>query len=141
MYGINTDCDKEFIRMNLVVGGAFQGKLSFAKEHFGQLDGWVDGCECTKNELLRCKGVFHFHEYIRRMLVEGEDVDLLPNEMLEKNPDCIVVSNELGYGVVPVEAFDRRYREKVGRICTRLATFSDKVYRVVCGRGQVIKDD
>ena len=51
------------------------------------------------------------------------------------------VSDEVGYGVVPVDAFRRAYREAVGRTCTKLASFSRKVTRVVCGIGTVIKHD
>ena len=50
-------------------------------------------------------------------------------------------AQEVGYGVVPVDAFDRKYREAVGRVCTKLAAYSHKVTRVVCGIGTVIKDD
>ena len=50
------------------------------------------------------------------------------------------VSQEVGYGVVPMDAFDRKYREAVGRVCTGLASKSKKVTRVVCGIGTVIKD-
>ena len=53
----------------------------------------------------------------------------------------ILVSDEVGYGVVPVDAFQRAYREVVGRTCTKLASFSRKVTRVVCGIGTVIKHD
>ena len=50
-----------------------------------------------------------------------------------------LVSQEVGYGVVPMDAFDRKYREAVGRVCTDLASKSKKVIRVVCGIGTVIK--
>ena len=33
---------------------------------------------------------------------------------MQKNPDIVLVSNELGYGVVPIDAFDRNYRETTG---------------------------
>ena len=49
------------------------------------------------------------------------------------------MTQEIGYGLVPVDAFDRRYRELTGRICTVLATNSDQVDRVVCGIGVTIK--
>ena len=42
---------------------------------------------------------------------------------------------------MPVDAFDRKYREAVGRVCTKLAAYSHKVTRVICGIGTVIKDD
>ena len=33
-------------------------------------------------------------------------------ELFRKNPDLVIVSTELGYGIVPIDAFDRLYREK-----------------------------
>lgn len=125
--------------MKLVIGGAFQGKLLYAKEQFQMEDGWADGGICSEEELYRCCGVFHFHEYIGRMVAEGQDTSDLATAMIEKNPECVVVTNELGYGVVPVEAFDRQYRETTGRVCTKLAAYAECVHRVVCGIGQVIK--
>ena len=52
----------------------------------------------------------------------------------------ILISEEVGYGIVPADAFGRQYREAVGRICTALAAGSSKVTRVVCGIGTVLKD-
>ena len=43
-------------------------------------------------------------------------------------------------GIVPVDRMEREYREQTGRVCTRLAAYSEKVYRVMCGIGQVIKE-
>ncbi|MCC8106707.1 MAG: bifunctional adenosylcobinamide kinase/adenosylcobinamide-phosphate guanylyltransferase, partial [Clostridiales bacterium] len=56
-----------------------------------------------------------------------------------KNPDLIIVSTELGYGIVPMEPNDRLWRETVGRVCTSLASKSDEVVRVVCGLGTWLK--
>ena len=64
----------------------------------------------------------------------------LETRLLERNPQLILLSNELGYGVVPIQAFDRKYREATGRICTRIAAKSSQVIRVVCGIGTVIKN-
>jgi adenosylcobinamide kinase/adenosylcobinamide-phosphate guanylyltransferase len=60
-------------------------------------------------------------------------------ELIEKNPDIVIVTNELGYGVVPMDAMDRKVRETDGRICEALAAFSNEVHRVSCGLGIVIK--
>ena len=67
------------------------------------------------------------------------DLEGLPQELLERNPQVCILTNEVGYGVVPVEAFDRKYREMVGRVCEQLAARSEEVHRVVCGIGMVIK--
>lgn len=125
--------------MKLVTGGAFQGKLKYAKEKFQIPEGWVDGAVCTEQELFTCRGVFGFHLLIRNMLEKGLGVDLLPAELEEKNPGICIVTTEMGCGVVPVDAFDRMWREKTGRVCTRLAERAEEVHRVFCGIGMVIK--
>ena len=124
--------------MKLVIGGSFQGKLNYAKKTFG-LEEWLDGNTCSGDELFRARGIVHFHDFIKRELKAGRSVDGLAEELEEKNPDVVILSNELGYGVVPVDPFDRKYREAVGRTCEKLAAFSEEVHRVVCGIGQVIK--
>lgn len=86
------------------------------------------------------RGIYGFHEYIRKELKAGNDVSGLARKLAEKNPDVILISDEVGYGIVPVDAFDRAYREAVGRVCTETAACSRKVVRVVCGIGTVIKD-
>ncbi|MCI5648860.1 MAG: bifunctional adenosylcobinamide kinase/adenosylcobinamide-phosphate guanylyltransferase [Fusicatenibacter sp.] len=125
--------------MNLVIGGAFQGKVAYAKETFRIMDGWVDGAVCTEKELENCRGVFQFQEVIRRWMKKEQNPVQKAEELLLKNPEICIVTNEQGYGVVPVDAFDRRWRETTGRTCTLLATKADEVHRVVCGIGMVLK--
>ena len=83
----------------------------------------------------------NFHEFIRNEMQKKKDVSGLAEQLISCNPDVVLVSDEVGYGVVPIDAFDRAYREAVGRICTKLAAYSSDVTRVVCGIGTVIKHD
>lgn len=126
--------------MKMVIGGACQGKKSYAQRVYPGIS-WCDGAECTTEELLSCQGVYGFEQFIRRWLAENRDRQ--PGELAEAiiaaNPGLIVVTAEIGYGLVPVDAFDRYYREAVGRICTELAGFSERVDRVLCGIGTRIK--
>ncbi len=135
--------------MRLIIGGAYQGKLTYAKETYHITDGWVDGRICSREELSSCRGVHHFHEYIRRMAASEKQsavltdlerqADEFAHMLVKENPEIVVVSNELGYGIVPVEKTDRLWRELTGRICTCLAAKADEVVRVVCGIGIKIK--
>lgn len=126
--------------MEMIIGGAFQGKGDFAKSNHPDIK-WQQGESLDESGLLSAEGVLDFQEYIRAELKNGHDVSGLAEKMIEKNPDVILVSQEIGYGVVPMDAFERAYREAVGRVCTKLAAYSKKVTRVVCGIGTVIKDD
>ena len=125
--------------MKLVIGGAFQGKYYYARKTFNIQDGWADGSTCGWDDIFQCRGILHFHDYVKRRLEAGKGVEGLEDELMEKNPDICILTNEMGYGVVPVEAFDREYRETMGRLCEKLASRSSEVHRVICGIGTVIK--
>ena len=122
----------------MIIGGAYQGKLNYAKKTFPEVQ-WIDGEYCEKNEIFQCEGIYHFHKYIERLLSEGEDISELAKQLKEKNPDLILVTDEIGYGIVPMDPFLREVRETTGRICTELAKDAKSVIRVVCGIPTVIK--
>lgn len=127
--------------MRMIIGGACQGKLDYGKLLYPDIS-WVDGNACDFDELRRCEGIYNFHLYIRRVLQEANEVLLLETvkSLPGINPDIIIISEEIGYGIVPVDSFERRFREQVGRICTDLAAHSDRVDRVICGVGMIIKN-
>lgn len=129
--------------MKLIIGGSFQGKSAYAVQSctFHSLL-IANGGTCTQQELLSCNILDDLHLYIRRLLVE----DTSPNTIAEQisqlclsNPELIMICNELGNGVVPMDAFDRLYRETVGRICCHLAKTAEQVIRVTCGIPIILK--
>ena len=127
--------------MIMVIGGAYQGKYGFAQNELGVKDGWIDGEQCRYEEIFSCRAIQHFHDLVKRCMARGINLDHLAEELMERNPDIVIVTNEQGYGVVPIERFDRQYREYLGRICSSLAANSNAVYRIICGIGTVIKHD
>ena len=46
-----------------------------------------------------------------------------------------ILYDEIGCGLVPIDAFEREYREAHGRIMTELAARAKRVDRVICGIG------
>lgn len=124
--------------MRMIIGGAFQGKMEYAQKEYPGIR-WVDGAACSEEELLQCEGVYHFHLYIRKAMEKYEEMRLFADRIIRENPQIVIITDEIGYGLVPIDVFERRYREETGRICTRLAAFSERVDRVVCGIGLPIK--
>ena len=51
----------------------------------------------------------------------------------------VLIATEVGGGVVPVDAFEREWREAAGRAACRIAACSKEVYRMVCGIPQCLK--
>ena len=125
--------------MDLIIGGAFQGKSDYAKKQHPEIC-WREGRDLGADEIFTVSGVLNLHEFIRKEMQAGQDLEGFGEKLIRRNPNLILTSCEIGYGVVPVDAFDRAYREKTGRICTVLASYSRKVTRVICGIGTVIKD-
>ncbi len=128
--------------MWLVSGGAYQGKLDYVMKKTGiSLEEVADGATCSLEEMFHKPVVNQFHMWIDRMLKENKEVSTMVQLLTEKNPEIIIIVNELGCGVVPVEPYDRKYREVTGRICCELARNANQVHRVICGIGTVIKHD
>ncbi|EDS77941.1 bifunctional adenosylcobalamin biosynthesis protein CobP [Clostridium botulinum C str. Eklund] len=61
------------------------------------------------------------------------------NEAIKGNSTMILVTNELGYGIVPENKLARVYRDIVGRINQYIASRANEVYLVVCGIPMKVK--
>ncbi len=139
--------------MKLIIGGLAQGKLHYVLQKEGKkqcmiFDGvlpeeeqiqeaWTEAG--SKEKLLL---INHFHHVVKRELAEErtpEELEAYVMEFVEKHPEVILICDEIGNGIVPVDAFERAYREQTGRILIRLAQKADEVVRVLCGIGQRIK--
>jgi adenosylcobinamide kinase/adenosylcobinamide-phosphate guanylyltransferase len=52
----------------------------------------------------------------------------------------VLVSNEVGMGVVPATAAGRRFRDTLGRLNMAVAEAADRVWLVVAGQVVTVKD-
>lgn len=150
--------------MKLVIGGFAQGKLGYVLKncrprecmvldggllHGSLLDGSLMGGSQLDGGLLdgslgekageKVLVVNHLHSWIRECLLRGGRPEEEVLGFAERHPDCIWISDEIGNGIVPVDAFEREYRERTGRIQVMLAERAEEVVRVICGIGQRIK--
>ena len=127
--------------MKLVIGGYAQGKCNYVLQGYDMemVEIW-DG-EIPENTVISKEIVVinHLHNWIRERIAQGECPEEEIFAFVEKYPDCVLISDEIGNGIVPIEAFEREYRERVGRILVELAKRAEEVERVICGIGQKIK--
>ena len=109
--------------MKLYVGGVCQGQEEMARSE-------NPGCEVFAD----------FHETIRStVLQDGQELREFAQRFCERHPDAVVVANEVGAGVVPMNREDRAFREAVGRALCVIAQKAESVTRCVCGIGVRIK--
>ena len=109
--------------MKLYIGGAYQGQEELARQE--NPDGELFG---------------RLHETIReKVLQDGQDASAFAEKFCREHPDAVVISDEVGSGVVPLAAEDRAFREAVGRVLCVIARNAGRVTRCVCGIGVRIK--
>lgn len=136
--------------MRLYVGGCFQGKLEYVlsggdwNPQGRQDDGTgtavvLDGEMYPLENPEHAEILNHFHLLVRRLVMEERDVWNYVEQILVVNPRITIICDEVGMGLVPADAFERNYREAVGRCCCMLAQRAERVERIVCGRGMKIK--
>ena len=85
----------------------------------------------------------NFEEWFREKLQESAPKSLSPEAesmaYLEKHPDTVIICDEVGNGIVPLDSFEREYRERLGWLLCEIAAKAERVERIVCGIGQRIK--
>lgn len=68
------------------------------------------------------------------------EVEMLCAALAQTSASVLVVSNELGMGLVPEQAVSRHFRDMQGRLNQKLAALAERVEFVVAGLPWVLKE-
>lgn len=81
--------------------------------------------------------------WLTNQLMAEVDLQITQATLLKSLADCkapvVVVSNEVGTGIVPENALARKFREAQGRLNQRLAAQADLAVTVIAGLPMVLK--
>lgn len=126
--------------MILVVGGAYNGKLSFVQEQFNISE--EDICLCNDEDIdISKKVIYRFHKNIYMQRISGNNpVDELC-KIKEKLKDKIIICDDISSGIVPLKKEERLWREDTGRCLQILSKEANIIYRVFCGIPTLIKNE
>jgi len=117
--------------MIFITGGAYQGKLEYAKEIFNLKDDEI--YTCTKNSMpdfsYRC--IYHIENYVY-YCIKNQIEPIFPESE-------IIIGRDISSGIVPIDPLIRLFREEYGRYCQKLAKKSERVIRLFCGIAQFLK--
>lgn len=126
--------------MELIIGGYAQGKLEYVLRDKGMEMALVFDQKLPEHAIQDAVLIIdHLHLWIRQRLLDHAEPETEIMAFVDRNPNCILISDEIGNGIVPMDPFEREYRERTGRILICLAKRAEKVERVFCGIGQRIK--
>ena len=120
--------------MILIIGGAYQGKLDFAKDAFGVTDSEVYTCDSGEID------------FSKRCIYKIEEFTALCDNPVgyfkahrEEWQDSILIMQDIFCGVVPMGAENRAWRQKTGRLSQYLSKEAAQVSRIFCGLEQRLK--
>ena len=119
-FRVNEDMKEQ--NMIFVTGPMFSGKREYIKSELNLSDE-----ECAE------RAVWNVEELVSEKAVT---LEALADELASKE---IVIADEIGCGLVPLDASEREKRERAGRLACMLAERADTVIRVVCGCPQILK--
>ncbi len=126
--------------MELIIGGAYAGKLTYAVQKYG----------FEQNELFdlavglpgggdfRC--FYHLEALTKRLSAEGESAESIYEKLSPfLGTGAVVISREIGCGIVPMDAEERKYRETHGRLLRLIAESAGSVTRLFFGLEEKLK--
>lgn len=113
--------------MDFIIGGAFQGKKTFAREHFGLNADDIFTCKEDEAPDWNSRCIEHIERYVLYCLKN----DKVPE--LNFRSDAVVIGDDIFCGVVPIDTEIRAWREETGRFYGRISQTSQSVHRLFCG--------
>ena len=125
--------------MELIIGGAYQGKTDFAKRKYGFSD--EDIYTCTESEGIRfgAKCINKLAEFTLWCIRNDKDALDIFKEHRSEWEDSVLICDDIFCGIVPLGADMRAWREMTGRLCGYLSSEARTVTRIFCGLEQRIK--
>jgi len=144
--------------MVLIIGGYAQGQLEYVRQRYEITDRQVfsaclpdtarDQEESQDKQTGQPIVILDFNVWLREEILAAEkDSETVIFEQLQRKledllrryPNVILISDEVGNGLIPMAREERILRDLIGRTQVYLAGQADEVIRVICGIGQQIK--
>ena len=98
----------------------------------------VRSCDAEAAVVIDCLSLWMTNELLADGTLDSEKVDALGEDLLAacagRRGPTVIVSNEVGSGIVPDNALARQFRDLLGRANQRIATSADDAYLAVAGR-------
>ncbi len=124
--------------MNVILGGAYQGKEEYARGHFRVTQ--VYECPLDVPELPEGKECLaHLERFALACVRAGAEPLDYVREHFTRLTGAVVLCEDIFCGVVPVEPEMRAWREATGRMMNWLCAQADSVTRMFCGIPQKLR--
>ncbi len=125
--------------MIFIIGGAYQGKLEYAKGKYSLSSGQIFTCTEDKNIEFGLRCIYNIQEYTLYCVRNGIDALKVFKEKHDAWQDSILICEDIFCGVVPLGKDMRDWRDMTGKLCSYLSSEAESVTRIFCGLEQKLK--
>ena len=126
--------------MDLIFGGAYQGKLDYAKAKYNLSEDDIYFCSEDNARIdFSKRAVYGMEKFLLACIKEEKDPAQEFEKIYEDLADKIVICTDISQGLVPVEPKLRLWREETGRAMVKAAKGADTVTRVFAGLPLILK--
>ena len=126
--------------MKLILGGYANGRTAYAMQNYQLTES--DCFDAAAEPLARWNGqrlILHAEQLVNLWLEQGKKPCTESLPWLERWQNAVLITQEVGCGLVPVTPQQRQLREAVGHFNRLLAECAETVERVCCGLGMQLK--
>lgn len=124
--------------MILILGGAYQGKLDYARAAYDLSEQDIYTCTSAEPDFSR-RCIYALEEFTLACVRQEIDPIAYFQSHKDQWQDCILICQDIFCGVVPMGADMRAWRHSTGQLCKYLAGEAQQVSRIFCGLEQRLK--
>lgn len=119
--------------MHLILGGRYMGKRAYAEKIYGSFAIIYDMKRQDPKDIITPGLITNLHIGTKKLLYESISPRKFFMSRIELLRPSVIIGDEIGGGVVPVDAFARRWRDETGLLYQALARKAEIVDRVFAG--------
>ena len=123
----------------MILGGRHMGKRAHAEACYGPFRSLCDLSRDAPEFVADAELVLNLQEGVRALLLRGADMRAFFAARLARLRQSVLIGDEIGSGVVPMDPFERRWRDETGFLYQYLAREAETVERVWAGLAVKIK--
>lgn len=116
------------------------GKRAYAEKLYGKFE-IVYNLESEKAYNIISSGlILNLHLGIKYLLEDDVDAQEFFVSRLEILRSSVIIGDEISSGIIPVDAFERRWRDEAGKVYQFLASEAEIVDRIFAGLALRLKE-
>ena len=109
------------------------GKKIYAEKLYGKFNNVYD-LETQNIEDVKKSGlIINLHSGVKNLLLKNINALEFFETKIELLKQCVITGDEISGGIIPVEKFERQWRDETGKIYQFLASEAEIVDRVFAG--------